>query len=124
MDAPGFTTLFVGTAQPACPTERGELYGQMLNVVVPPAKKVNPHIHILMGGMGGAPDIVENPSFSRDCGVAADFDTGLPQTMADFLTGIYNVGAGSTFDIVNAHAYADSTFGYGNSTDVDSKLRL
>ena len=44
--------------------------------------------------------------------------------MSDFLTGIYNVGAGSNFDIVNAHAYADSTFGYGHSRDVDINPRL
>ena len=124
MDAQGFTTLFIGTAQPNCPLQRGELYGQMLNVVVPPARKVNPNIHILMGGMGGAPDVLENSSFSFACGISADFDTGLPQTMADFLTGIYNVGAGSNFDIVNAHAYADSTYCYGRSTDMDINPRF
>jgi hypothetical protein len=124
MDAPGFTTLFVGTGQPTCPVQRGQVYGQMLNVVVPPAKQVNPGIHILMGGMGAAVDILENPSFSSACGISPDFDAGLPQTMADFLTGIYNVGAGSNFDIVNAHAYADSTYGYGNPTNINIDPRF
>jgi len=124
MDAAGFTTLFVGASQPTCPIQRGQLYGQMLNVVVPPARLVNPSIHILMGGMGAASDILENPSFSTDCGISTDFDTGLPQTMADFVTGIYSAGAGSNFDIVNAHAYADSTYSFGNSGDVDIDVRF
>jgi hypothetical protein len=124
MDAPGFTTLFVGAGQPTCPIQRGQLYGQMLNVVVPPARQVNPSIHILMGGMGAAADILENPSFSSDCGISTDFDTGLPQTMADFLAGIYSVGAESNFDMVNAHAYADSTYGFDNSTDTDIDARF
>ena len=118
MDAPGFTTLFVGAGQPTCPIERGRIYGQMLNVVVPPAKRVNPGIHILMGGIGGAGDILGEPSFSSACGISPDFDTGLQQTMAEFVTGIYSAGAGSDFDIVNAHAYADSTYGNGNPTNI------
>ena len=125
MDAAGFTTLFVGASPLTCPTQRGQLYGQMLSVVVPPAKQVNPTIHILMGGMGAASDILENSASSSACGISSDFDNGLPQTMADFLTGIYSVGAGSDFDIVNAHAYADSTFHRGNSSnvDIDSRFR-
>jgi hypothetical protein len=116
MDAPGFTTLFVGGGQ-TCPIQRGQIYGQMLNVVVPPAKQVNPDIHILMGGMGAAGDILGNPSFSSACGISPDFDTGMPQTMAEFLTGVYSAGAESNFDIVNAHAYADN--GNGNSTNIN-----
>lgn len=72
-----------------------------------------------MGGMGAAGDVLGDPSFSSACGISPDFDTGLPQTMADFLTGIYKVGAGSNFDIVNAHAYADSTYGNGNPTNIN-----
>jgi hypothetical protein len=124
MDAPGFTTLFTGTGQASCPMQRGQIYGQMLNVVVPSARRVNPAIHILMGGMGAASDILENSSFSSACGISPDFDTGLPQTMADFLTGIYNAGAGINFDIVNAHAYADSTYGYGNPADINIDPRF
>jgi hypothetical protein len=124
MDGPGFTTLFTGTGQATCPIQRGQLYGQMLTVVVPSARRVNPNIHILMGGMGAASDVLQDPSLSSACGISSDFDTGLPQTMADFLTGIYSAGAGPNFDIVNAHAYADSTFGYGNSTDISIAPRL
>lgn len=124
MDSPGFTTLFAGAGQAACPMQRGQLYGQMLNVVVPAAKQVSPSIHILMGGMGGAGDILARPSFSSECGISLDFDTGLPQTMTDFLTGIYNVGAGSNFDIVNAHAYADSTYWNGNTTNINIDPRF
>jgi hypothetical protein len=126
MDAPGFTTLFVGAGPPSCPIQRGKLYGQMLDVVVPPARRVNPSIHILMGGMAGALDILGNPSFSFDCGISTDFDIGLPQTMADFLKGIYSVGAESNFDIVNAHAYADSSFNAGSpmdDIDIDPRFR-
>jgi hypothetical protein len=126
MDAPGFTTLFVGNGQATCPFQRGQIYGQMLNIVVPPAKQVNPEIHILMGGMGGAVDVLEDSSASSACGMQSDFDIALPQTMADFVTGIYNAGAGSNFDIVNAHAYADSTYGYGNPTNIniDSRFKV
>jgi hypothetical protein len=124
MDAPGFTTLFTGAGQATCPMQRGQLYGQMLNVVVPAARRVNANIHILMGGMGAAADILESSSFSSACGVSPDFDTGLPQTMADFLTGIYRAGAGINFDIVNAHAYADSTYGFGNPSDVQIDARF
>jgi hypothetical protein len=124
MDAPRFTTLFTGAGQASCPIQRGQIYGQMLNVVVPAARRVNPNIHILMGGMGAASDVLENSSFSPACGISPDFDTGLPQTMADFLTGIYSTGAGIHFDIVNAHAYADSTFGYGNSADINIDPRF
>jgi hypothetical protein len=124
MDAPGFTTLFAGARQATCPIQRGQTYGQMLNVVVPPARQVNPGIHILMGGMGAAVDVLADSSFSSACGISPDFDTGLPQTMADFLTGIYNVGAGSNFDIVNAHAYADSTYGYENPTNINIDPRF
>lgn len=124
MDAPGFTTLFVGTGQQTCPVQRGELYSEMLSVVVPPARQMNPGIHILMGGMGGAGDILGNPSFSAACGISTNLDVGLPQTMADFLVGIYRAGAGSDFDIVNAHAYADSAFGASGSTDTDIDPRF
>jgi len=124
MDAPGFTTLFTGAGQDRCPMQRGEIYGQMLNAVVPSARRVNPNIHILMGGMGAAADILMNSSFSSACGISPDFDTGLPQTMADFLAGIYRAGAGINFDIVNAHAYADSTFGYGNPADINIDPRF
>ena len=124
MDASGFTILFVGAGQANCPVQRGQMYGQMLNVVVPPAKQVNPSIHILMGGMVGAVDVLRDSTFSSACGISPDFDTGVPQTMADFLTGIYNVGAGSNFDIVNAHAYADATYGYGNSTNINVAPRF
>lgn len=124
MDSPGFTTLFTGANQAACPIQRGQIYGQMLTVVVPAARQVNPNIHILMGGMGGAPDVILNSSTAVTCKISSDFDTGLQQTMADFLTGIYRVGAGSEFDIVNAHAYADSTFGYGNSSNIDIAPRF
>jgi hypothetical protein len=96
----------------------------MLNVVVPSARRANPDIHILMGGMGAAADVLENSSLSSACGISSDFDTGLPQTMADFLPGIYSAGAGINFDIVNAHAYADSTYGYGNSTDINIDPRF
>jgi hypothetical protein len=119
MDAPGFTTLFLGANQGICPIQRGQLYGQMLNVVVPSARRANPDIHILMGGMGGGPDVVQNLEFASTCGISPDIDTGLPQTMADFLSGIYLVGAGSQFDIINAHAYADSAFGSGNSRNIN-----
>jgi len=124
MDASGFTTLFVGAGQATCPIQRGEIYGQMLNVVVPPAKRVNPNIHILMGGMGGAVDILQDSAASSACGMSSDFDTGLRQTMADFLTGIYSAGAESNFDIVNAHAYADSTYGDGNPTNINIDPRF
>jgi hypothetical protein len=124
MDASGFTTLFVGADQQTCPIQRGELYGEMLNVVVPPARQMNPGIHILMGGMGGAGDVLGNPSFSSACSISTNFDIGLPQTMADFLTGIYRVGAGSNFDIVNAHAYADSSFNAGSPTDIAIDARF
>jgi hypothetical protein len=124
MDATGFTTLFTGAGQPTCPIQRGQIYGQMLNAVVPSAKQVNPNIHILMGGMGAAADILMNSSSSTACGISADFDTGLPQTMSDFLTGIYNAGAGINFDIVNAHAYADSTYGYWNPADINIDPRF
>jgi hypothetical protein len=124
MDAPGFTTLFVGVGQPSCPIQRGQLYGQMLNVVVPPARKLNPSIHILMGGIGGAFDILQNPSLSSACGISTNFDTGFLQTMSDFLTGMYSVGAASSFDIANAHAYADSSFGAGSPMDVDIDPRF
>jgi hypothetical protein len=124
MDSAGFTTLFTGAGQASCPNQRGQIYGQMLNVVVPAARRVNPSIHILMGGMGAATDVLENSSFSSACGISLDFDTGLPQTMAGFLVGIYSAGAGTNFDIVNAHAYADSTYSYGNPADVNIDPRF
>lgn len=124
MDATGFTTLFTGAGQPTCPIQRGQIYGQMLNAVVPSAKQANPNIHILMGGMGAAADILMNSSYSSACGISNDFDTGLLQTMADFLTGIYDAGAGINFDIVNAHAYADSTYAYWNPTDINIDPRF
>jgi hypothetical protein len=115
--------LFAGTGQ-SCPMQRGRLYGQMLNVAVPAARRVNPDIHILMGGMVGAYDILDSPSFSSSCGYSSGFDTDLPETMADFLTGIYNVGAGRNFDIVNAHAYADTSYWNGNTTDINIEPRF
>jgi hypothetical protein len=123
MDSAGFTTLFAGTDQSTCPMQRGVLYGQMLNVVVPAAKRVNPTIHIVMGGMGGASDIIQSRSAALNCEISFDRSTGLPQTMADFLKGIYRVGAGSQFDIVNAHAYADSTFGSENPRSIGMESR-
>jgi len=124
MDSPGFSSLFTGANQATCPIQRGKLYGEMLNVVVPSALRVNPSIHILMGGMGAAVDVLENSSFSSGCGISSDFDAGLLQTMADFVTGIYDAGAGPQFDIVNAHAYADSTYGYGDTTNIGIAQRF
>jgi hypothetical protein len=118
MDSPGFSTLFTGVNQATCPIQRGQLYGEMLNLVVPSARGVNPGIHILMGGVAGAGDVLEISSFSSACGISPDFDAGLLQTMADFVTGIYNAGAGPQFDIVNAHAYADASYGYGDITNI------
>jgi hypothetical protein len=118
MDSPGFTSLFVGAAQPSCPVQRGQLYGQMLNVVVPPARQVDPTIHILMGGIAGATDVLDCPTLSAKCGYSPDFDTDLLQTMTDFLRGMYRVGAGPNFDIVNAHAYADTAYWKGNTTNI------
>lgn len=108
MDAPGFSPLFLGPSG-TCPGVRGQTYGTMLNAVVPSAKQVNPNIHILMGGMVGAVDVLANPSSFPACPSYGD----LAQTMKDFVTGIYNAGAGSNFDIVNAHA---------NGIDIDPRF--
>jgi beta-xylosidase len=80
----------------------GEHYGEMLKVVTPAIKAVDPSAQVLVGGL-----ILDNPGTG-----AAEQDTS-----SNFLEGILRAGAGDSFDILPYHAYA-----YYAGRAVDSDL--
>ncbi len=80
----------------------GEHYGEMLKVVTPAIKAVDPSAQVLVGGL-----ILDNPGTG-----AAENDTS-----SNFLEGILRAGAGESFDILPYHAYA-----YYAGRAVDSDL--
>jgi len=80
----------------------GEHYGEMLKVVTPAIKAVDPSAQVLVGGL-----LLDNPGTG-----AAENDTS-----SNFLEGILRAGAGESFDILPYHAYA-----YYAGRAVDSDL--
>lgn len=80
----------------------GEHYGEMLKVVTPAIKAVDPAAQVVIGGLA-----LDNP------GIAAE-GHGSPEK---FFEGVLRAGAGNSFDIVAYHAYSS----YADRT-VDSDL--
>jgi hypothetical protein len=70
----------------------GAYFGEMLKVVYPKIKAANGNVQVVMGGLLLDCD-PRNPPKDKDC------------TPARFLEGMLVAGAGSSFDIVNVHAY-------------------
>ncbi len=80
----------------------GEHYGEMLKVVAPAIKAVDPSAQVMIGGLA-----LDNP----------DTDVTEQGKPARFLEGILRAGAGDSFDILSYHAYA-----YYAGRAVDSDL--
>ncbi len=70
----------------------GEAYGEMLKVIYPAVKAVNPRINLLIGGLLMDCDPFHPPA-GKDC------------TVTKFFDGILNDGAGADFDGISFHAY-------------------
>lgn len=77
---------------PDDPYYGGRAYGEMLKVVVPAMRAVNPEIKILNGGL-----LLDRPY---------DAETGANHS-ARFLEGVFVVGAGPMFDILSYHHYIE-----------------
>lgn len=72
----------------------GGYYADMLKVVVPAMKAVNPNVKIVLGGL-----LLDcDPNDPAHCGP-------LPSAMAGYFEGILNRGGGEYLDVVNFHAY-------------------
>jgi hypothetical protein len=75
----------------------GSNYGEMLKAVYGSMKRADPHAQVLVGGLlldcDPALGLVNNDSSKKEC------------TSANFLKGIFEAGAGNSFDGVAFHSY-------------------
>ncbi len=80
----------------------GEHYGNMLRVVTPAIKAVDPSAQVVMGGL-----MLDSPNTTTA-------ELGKPE---NFLAGVLRAGAGASFDILAYHAY-----GYYADPSIDGDL--
>jgi hypothetical protein len=87
------------------PVASGRAYGAMLNVVYPRVKAVNPNVQVLNGGLALIRPY--NPQTGAD-------------SQARFMEGVFEAGAGRSFDILNFHSYCYYQYD-GNADGEDNR---